>query len=215
MHAAASCPVTADLYKSSSNSPTSNCSPVAIGSYRTMDVGGSASPHAQAAAGPGSSRQGAFSSGYGSSQQQLLGGLHQPLSLPSPSASGLSRSAHAWDHNGGIDTGSSSSSSCQEQQQQARIETGRESSHMQPLEDGISPHVSRSASSSSLAGGAGGLSAAAGGSFGQPGGSILSAARSPRGLGPGQASVNGSGGSFSRGGSGPGNGSVEADMQKR
>jgi hypothetical protein len=211
------------VFKSSSNSPTSNCSPVAIGSYRTMDVGGSASPHAQAAAGPGSTRQGAFSSGYGSggsSQQQLLGGLHQPLSLPSPSASGLSRSAHAWDHNGGIDTGSSSSSSCQEQQQQARIETGRESSHMQPLEDGISPHVSRSASSSSLAGAAGGgLSAAGGGGggFGQQGGSILSsAARSPRGLGPGQASVSGSGGSFTRGSSGAGGGgSVEADMQKR
>jgi hypothetical protein len=130
------------------------------------------------------------------------------VSLPSPSASGLSRSGHAWDHNGGIDTGSSSSSSQEQHHQQQRV---AESSSMQPLEDGISPHVSRSASSSSLvntAGSAAAAAAAAGG-FGQAA-SILSA-RSPRG----QPGVSGSGGSFTRGSSGAGSGSVEADMQKR
>jgi hypothetical protein len=183
-----------------------------------MDVGGSASPHAQAAAGPSSSRHGAFGSSYGG-QQQLLGGLHQPLSLPSPSASGLSRSGHAWEHNGGIDTGSSSSSSQEQQQhqQQQRIETGVEGSRMQPLEDGISPLVSRSASSSSLAAAAASAGMSAAGGFGQSG-SILSV-RPPHGAGPGQPGSCGSGGSFTRGSSGPGSslGGVpaEADMQKR
>jgi len=209
-------------YKSSSNSPTSNCSPVAIGSYRMLDVGGSASPHAQAT-GPGSSRQhGIFSSSSFSAsgqQQQPPGSLHsQSLSLPSPSASGLSRSGHAWDHNGGIDTGSSSSSSQEQQQHQQHqhqrmVDANVDGSRMQPLEDRSSPHVSRSASSSSLANASPtSMAAAAGAGYG-PAGSILGAARSPRSLAVG--GISSSGGSFTRGSSGTGSSAVEADMQKR
>lgn len=195
-------------YKSSSNSPNSHCSPTAVGSHRLLDVGGSASPHAHPAAGTSSNRQpGVFSSNYNNSNQ--LGTLQQPVSLPSPTASGLSRSGHAWDHNGGIDTGSSSGSSQEQQQQQQHT---ADSGGMQPMEDRMSPQVSRSASSSSLAAAA---AAASNGGFGQAN-SILAcrSPQSPAGAQPSSGSP--SSGSFTRGNSSTSVGSPkEADQQKR
>jgi hypothetical protein len=93
------------------------------------------------------------------------------------------------------------------------VETSGDSSRMQPLEDGISPHVSRSASSSSLAAISASGAAASAGGFAQQA-SIL-ACRSPQGLAAGQPGISGSGGSFPRGSSGSSSGSTEADMQKR
>jgi hypothetical protein len=171
-----------------------------------FDIGGSASPQqAQAAAaagqGPGSRRhpgnlQHLRSSSSSSPQQAGYGGLQHPLSLPSPSTSAAAHGS-AWDGACGIDTGSSCSSQEQQQRQQQLGDTGGP----QPLEDSMPPHVSRSASWSSLQGG---NANPAGGFAGQSGGSILGS-RPPSALAAAAA-----GQSSSSSGS-----SSEPDMQKR